>query len=174
MKVVQDFVPPEWASSTIQGFLSPTFTIEGALPDGQFLGTIQAGLQAKDLQVTLPSLTLDLGPSTLDIQAKDIDVKNNQPTGGKLSTKTTIQDLSFQTYRLHNLDVAVTGDGLMAGPFSGALNVSGSTMIPPDIVGAAITLPFDFNPRYERQPSHSRRTRQSSCPRPWQLRITPS
>ena len=32
----------------------------------------------------------------------------------------------------------------MTGPFSGGLNVSGSTIVPPDIAGTAFTLPFDL------------------------------
>ena len=144
LKLAQDFVPPEWASATLQGSLSPTFSIKGALPDSQFLGTIQAGLQAKDLQVNLPSLALDLGPTALDIRAEDIRVKNNQPTEGTLSGKVTFQDLKLQSYRLENLDLVLAGDGHVSGPFSGALNVMGTTMIPPDIVGTAFRLPFDL------------------------------
>ena len=117
LKMVQDFVPPEWSTAKVKGSLSPTFALQGALPDGQFLGTVQAGLQAKKVQVNLPSLALDLGPTSLDIRAQDIRIKHNQPTGGKISTKTTIQDLTFQSYQLQNLQLGLDGDGLMAGPF---------------------------------------------------------
>jgi hypothetical protein len=112
MKLAHEFVPPEWASATLQGSLS-----KGALPDSQFLGTIQAGLQAKDLQVNLPSLALDLGPTALDIRAEDIRVKNNQPTEGTLSGKVTFQDLKLQSYRLENLDLVLAGDGHASGPY---------------------------------------------------------
>jgi len=144
MKITHEFVPTEWASATLQGSLSPTVSIKGALPDSQFLGTIQAGLQTKDLQVNLPSLAFSLGPMTLDIQAEDIRVRNNQPMEGTLSGKVNLQDLKFQSYRLENLDLVLAGDGHVAGPFSGALNVRGSTKVPPNIVGTAFSLPFDL------------------------------
>jgi len=144
MKLAQEFVPPEWASATIQGSLSPTFSIRGALPDAQFLGTIQVGVQAQDLQVNLPSQALNLGPTSLDIRAEDIRIKNNQPTEGTVSGKVTFQNLKFQSYRLENLDLVLAGDGHVSGAFSGTLNVSGSTRVPPDIVGTSFTLPFDL------------------------------
>ncbi|MEX2492200.1 MAG: AsmA family protein [Nitrospirales bacterium] len=144
MKTAQDFVPSEWASTSLQGSLSPTFSIKGALPEGQFLGTIQAGLQANDLRVNLPSLALDLGPTTLDIRAEDIRIQRNQPTEGTVSGKGTVQDLTFQSYALHNLDVVLASDGHMTGPLSAALNVRGLTLIPPEIMGTSLTLPFDF------------------------------
>ena len=144
MKTAQEFVPPELASAILQGALSPTFSIKGALPDGQFLGTIHVGLQGQDLQVHLPSLAIDLGPTILNIQAKGIQIQKNQPTKGNVSVQATVQDLAFQSYVLNQLDLGFNGDGEMAGPFSGTLNVSGSTMIPPEMIGTSFTVPFDL------------------------------
>lgn len=142
IKLAQEFVPPEWASATIKGSLSPTFSIKGTLPDGQFLGTIQASLQGQDLQVNLPSLALALESSSLDIQAKDVRVQNNQPTEGTLSAKVSSQNLAFQSYGVENLDFSLAGNGLASGLFSGNLGISGTTTIPPSIVGTPVTLPF--------------------------------
>ncbi len=144
VKLAQEFVPPEWASATLQGSVTPTFSLNGSLPNAKFLGTIQVGLQSKDLQVKLPSLALALGPISLDIRAEDLRVQDNQPTEGTVSAKATVQDLTFQSYTLHNLDVVAAGDGLVAGPFSGTLNLSGTTRIPPDIIGTSFVLPFDL------------------------------
>ena len=142
MKLAQEFVPPEWASATIKGSLSPTFSIQGTLPDGQFLGTIQASLRGQDLQVNLPSLALALGPTSLDIRAGDVRVQNNQPTEGTLSAKVSSQVLAFQSYGIENLDFSLAGNGLASGFFSGNLGISGTTTLPPDIVGTPVTLPF--------------------------------
>jgi len=144
MKMAQEFVPPEWASATIQGSLSPTFSIKGALPDSQFLGAIQVGLQGQDLQVDLPSLALALGPTTLDIRAKDLHVQNNQPTEGTLTAKISSQNLAFESYGIENLDFSMASNGLASGLFSGNLGISGTTTIPPDIVGTPVTLPFNL------------------------------
>jgi len=144
MKLAKEFIPPEWDTATIRGLLSPTFTIKGALPDTQFQGTIQAGLQGQDLQVSLPSLAIDLGPTSFDIRAEDIRVKKNQPTGGTLSAKVTSQDLNFQSYRMEDLDLVLASDGLASGPFSGNLSVRGTTTIPPDMLGSPIILPFEL------------------------------
>jgi hypothetical protein len=144
VKLAQEFVPPKWASATIRGALSPTFSIKGGFPDTQFQGTIQAGLQGQNLQVSLPSLAIDLGPTSLDIRAEDIRVKKNQPTEGTLSAKVTSQALTFQSYRMETLDLVLASDGLAAGPFSGNLSVRGTTTIPPDMVGTPIILPFDL------------------------------
>ncbi|MDH5427796.1 MAG: hypothetical protein OEY57_06440 [Nitrospirota bacterium] len=145
MKLAQELIPPEWSSATIHGSLSPTFSIKGALPDGQFLGTIQVGLQGQNLQVYLPSLAVDLGPTTLDIRAEDIRVKHNKPIKGTVSAKATVQDLTVQSYALPHLDLGLDGAGELAGPFSGTLHVSGSTVIPPEMVGTSLTLPFDLS-----------------------------
>jgi hypothetical protein len=144
MKLANDFIPAEWATATIRGFLSPTFSIKGALPDTQFQGTIQAGLQGQDLQVSLPSLAIDLGPTSFDIRAEDIRVKKNQPAGGTLSAKVTSQDLGFQSYRMEDLDLVLASEGLASGPFSGNFSVRGTTTVPPDMVGSPIILPFDL------------------------------
>ena len=144
MKLAQEFVPPEWASATVKGSLSPTFAIKGTLPDGQFLGTIQVGLKGQDLQVNLPSLALALGPASLDIRAEDVRVQHNQPTEGILSAKISSQNMAFQSYGIKNLDFSLAGNGLASGFFSGNLGMSGITAIPPDIVGTPVTLPFNL------------------------------
>ena len=144
IELAHEFVPPEWASATIQGSLSPTFSIKGSLPESQFQGTIQVALQAQGLQVNLPSQALHLGPTSLNIQATDIRITNNQPTEGTLSVKSTVQDLTFQKYNIENLDLVLASDALTSGPFSGVLNVSGTTTIPQDIVGTSFTLPFNL------------------------------
>ncbi len=145
MMLVEEFIPPEWDTATIVGSLSPSVSINGALSDAQFQGTIQAGIQGKELQVHLPSQTLNIGPTSLDIQAKGIHIQNNQPTEGTLSGNVTLENLVFQSYRLENLDVALVGQGHLSGPFSGTLNVNGSANIPADVIGTSFTLPIDVN-----------------------------
>ncbi|CAH1388175.1 conserved hypothetical protein [Candidatus Nitrotoga sp. M5] len=144
IKVAQRFVPPEWASATIQGSLSPTFSIKGTLPDSQFQGAIQVGLQGQDLQANLPSLAFTLGPTSLDIRVKDIHVKNNQPTEGTLSAKITSQNLAYESYEIENLDFSLASNGLASGLVSGNLGLSGTTTIPTGIVGIPVTLPFNL------------------------------
>ncbi len=144
VKLAQAFVPPEWASAKIQGSFSPTFSLNGSLPDKQFEGTIQVGLQSKELQVNLPSLKINLGPTALDIRAEDIRVHNNQPTEGTLSANVTLQDFNFHSYRLENFRVVLASNAHLSGPFSGTVNVKGSTIFPPTIVGTAFSLPFDL------------------------------
>ena len=144
VRLAQEFVPPEWDSATVEGSLAPTLSLNGSLPEKQFVGTIQVGLQGKDLQVNLPSLEINLGPTALNIKGENIRIHKNQPIEGTLSGKVTLQNLNFQSYRLENLDVVLASDTHVSGPFSGALNVTGSTKIPPNIVGTAFTLPFDL------------------------------
>ncbi|MEO6423037.1 MAG: hypothetical protein ABIR84_10260 [Candidatus Nitrotoga sp.] len=144
MKLAQEFVPPEWASATVKGSLSPTFAIKGTLPDGHFLGTVQVGLKGQDLQVNLPSLALTLGPTSLDIRAEDVRVQNNQPTEGTLSAKVSSQDMAFESYGIENLDLTLAGNALATGLFSGNLGISGTTTIPPDMVGTPVKLPFNL------------------------------
>ena len=45
---------------------------------------------------------------------------------------------------METLDLVLASDGLASGPFSGNLNVRGTTTIPPDMVGTPIILPFDL------------------------------
>lgn len=145
MMVVEEFIPPKWDTATIVGSLSPSVSVNGVLSDGQFQGTIQAGLQGKILQVDLPSHTLNIGPTSLDIHAKGIEIQNNEPTEGTLAGNVTLEHLAYQSYRLENFDVALVGQGHLSGPFSGTLNVNGTTNIPPDVIGTSFSLPIDVN-----------------------------
>ena len=142
--LLKDFIPPEFGAAVVRGTLSPALSLNGSLLDSQFQGAIQAGLQGKNLMAKLPSFGLDLSPTSLDIRTEDIRIHNNQPSGGTLSAKVSTQGLRFQSHTITNLNVVVTGDGQMRGPFSGGLNISGSTIVPLDIAGTAFTLPFDL------------------------------
>ena len=143
-KLVNDFVPPEFASATMSGTLTPAISLTGSLPDAQFTGTIQGAFTGTHIQVHLPGLAMHLGPTNFSVKAENIRVQKSQPTEGTVSAKISLHDLTFQSYRIENLELALGGDGFTAGPFSGNLHVSGTTTIPPDIIGTSIALPFDL------------------------------
>ena len=107
--LLKDFIPPEFASAIVRGTLSPALSLNGSLLDSQFRGTIQAGLQGKNLVAKLPSFGLDLSPTSLDVRTEDFRIHNNQPSGGTLSAKVSTQGLRFQSHTITNLNVVVTG-----------------------------------------------------------------
>ena len=145
MMMADEFIPPEWDTATIHGSVSPRISINGSLADTQFQGTIQAGLRGTELEVNLPSQTLNIGPTSLDIQAKSIQIQNNEPIEGTLTGNVTLENFAFQSYRIENLDIALISEGHLSGPFSGTLDVNGTTDIPPDIIGTSFRLPIDVS-----------------------------
>ena len=145
MMLSDEFIPSELASTTIRGSLSPRVSIDGSLADTQFQGTIHAGLQGKELHVAIPSQALNIGPTSLDIHANNIHVQHNEPTEGTLTGNVTLEKFAFQSYRIENLNVALVSEGHLSGPFSGTLNINGTTNIPSDVIGNPFTLPLDIN-----------------------------
>ena len=143
-KLVDDFIPPEFASATMSGTLTPSISLNGSLLESQFNGTIQGAINGTHIQAHIPGLAMHLGPTNFSIKAEDIRVQKSQPTEGTLSAKIALHDLTFKSYRLNNLDLVLGGDGRTTGPFSGNLHVSGTTTIPPDSIGTPVTLPFDL------------------------------
>ncbi|MCZ6800364.1 MAG: hypothetical protein O7F12_07750, partial [Nitrospirae bacterium] len=108
-KLVDDFVPPEFASATVSGTLTPSISLNGSLPNSQFNGTIQGTFNGTNIQVHLPGLAMHLGPTDFSVKAEDILVQKSQPTEGTLSAKISLHDLTFQSYRIENLDLALGG-----------------------------------------------------------------
>ncbi len=145
MMLVDEFIPPEWEAAAIHGSVSPRFSINGSLADSQFKGTIQAGLRGQELEVNLPSQALSIGPTSLDIQTKGIQIENNEPTEGTLTGNVALENFAFQSYRIENLDLALASEGHLSGPFSGIFNINGTTHIPPDIIGTSFRLPIDVS-----------------------------
>lgn len=142
--LVNDFVPTEFRSATIGGTLAPAFSLNGSVPESQFTGSIQGAFNGTNIQVHLPSLEMNLGPTNFAVNAEDIRIRESQPTEGTLSAKISSQNMRFQSYSIDTLDLVLASDYLTAGPFSGNLTAIGATTIPPDIVGTPLTLPFDL------------------------------
>jgi hypothetical protein len=142
MALAKDFVPPEFTMASIQGNLSPSLTLTGSLPDSAFQGTIQAGLDGKDVGLHLPDLGLTVGPTDLGLTAKDVQIKENLPLMGNISAKLSTHDLAFQAYGIQNLDFMLESDYQALGPFSGNLKISGNTALPGELLGTPINLPF--------------------------------
>ncbi len=87
MALAKDFVPPEFATASIRGNLSPSFTLTGSLPDSGFEGTIHAGLDGKNVELHLPGHALTVGPTDLAFTAKKLQIKENLPLMGNVSAK---------------------------------------------------------------------------------------
>ncbi|MDH4361699.1 MAG: hypothetical protein OEW33_13310, partial [Nitrospirota bacterium] len=142
MALAKDFVPPDFATASIHGNLSPSFTLTGSLPDSGFQGTIHAGLDGKDVEIHLPDLALTVGPTDLALTAKDVQIKENLPLMGNVSAKLSTHDLAFQAYGIHNLTFMLESDYQALGPFSGNLKISGNTALPGELLGKPLNLPF--------------------------------
>ena len=143
--VVEELIPSEWNTATIQGSLSPSISINGTLPETLFQGIVQAKLEAKELHVHLPSQALKFGPMALNFQGQDIKVQNNEPTKATFLGNVTLENFAFQSYRLEDFDVTVDGEGHLSGPFSATLDVTGTTNIPSAVIGKSFTLPIDVS-----------------------------
>jgi hypothetical protein len=142
MALAKDFVPPDFATASIQGNLSPSFTITGSLPDSGFQGTIHAGLDGKNVEVHLPDHALTVGPTDLTFTATELQIRENLPLMGNVTAKISTHDVTFQAYGIPNLDFIFQSDYQASGPFSGNLKVSGTTALPGDLLGTPFTLPF--------------------------------
>ena len=142
MALVKDFVPPEFATTSIGGNLAPSLTLTGSLPDSGFQGTIQAGLDGKDVEIHLPDLALTVGPTDLALTIKDLQIKESLPLMGNISAKLSTHDLAFQAYGIHNLNLMLESAYQAIGPFSGNLQISGNTALPGELLGTPFNLPF--------------------------------
>ncbi|WP_342349659.1 hypothetical protein, partial [uncultured Nitrospira sp.] len=142
MALAKDFVPPDFATASIHGNLSPSFTLTGSLPDSGFQGSIHATLDGKDVELHLPDHELTVGPTDLAFTAKELQIKENLPLMGNISAKLATHDLAFQAYGIHNFDLSLQSDYQASGPFSGNLKVSGATALPGDLLGTPFNLPF--------------------------------
>jgi hypothetical protein len=142
MALAKDFVPPEFATASMGGNLSPSFTLTGSLPDSGFEGTIHAGLDGKNVELHLPGHDLTVGPTDLAFAAKSLQIKENVPLMGNVSAKLSIYDLAFQAYGIQNFGLSLQSDYQASGPFSGNLQISGTTGFPGDLLGTPFTLPF--------------------------------
>ncbi|MBA3612714.1 MAG: hypothetical protein H0W49_07325 [Nitrospirales bacterium] len=142
MAIAKDFVPPDFATTSIHGNLSPSFTLTGSLSNSGFEGTIHAALDGKNIELHLPDHALTVGPTDLAFTAKELQIKENLPLMGNVSAKLSTHDLTFQTYGLHNFDLRLQSDYQASGPFSGNLNVSGTTALPGELLGTPFNLPF--------------------------------
>ena len=142
MALAKDFVPPDFPTTTIRGNLSPSLTLTGFLPDSGFQGTIHAGLDGKNVELYLPDLALKAGPTDLTLAANDVQIKDNLPLTGNVSTQLSTHHLAFQAYGIQNLDFMLKSDYQASGPFSGNLKISGTTALPGDLLGRPVNLPF--------------------------------
>ncbi|HBP86752.1 MAG TPA: hypothetical protein DD706_03530 [Nitrospiraceae bacterium] len=142
MALAKDFVPPEFARASIRGNFSPSFTLTGSLPDSGFQGTIHAALDGKNVELHYPDLALTVGPTDLAFTATELQIKENVPLTGNVSAKLSIQNLNFQRYGMQNFDFMLLSSYQDSGPFSGNLQVSGSTALPGELLGTPFTLPF--------------------------------
>lgn len=142
MDLAKDFVPQEFATASVGGNLSPSFTLTGSLPDSGFEGTIHAGLDGKNVELHLPGHALTVGPTDLAFTAKNLQIKENLPLMGNVSAKLSMHDLTFQAYGIQNFGLSLQSDYQASGPFSGNLQISGTTALPGDLLGTPLTLPF--------------------------------
>lgn len=138
----KDFVPAELATFSMSGHLSPSLTLIGSLPDSGFEGTIQAGLDGKNVELDLPDLMLAVGPTDLVLTANDVQIKENLPTTGNISAKLSTDHGEVQAYGIQNLEFMLAGDYQALGPFSGNLKISGTTALPGELLGTPFNLPF--------------------------------
>ncbi|MDT3778539.1 hypothetical protein PJI16_13315 [Nitrospira sp. MA-1] len=142
LALAKDFVPPDFATASIHGRLSPSFTITGSLPDSGFEGTIHAGLDGKNIELHYPELALTVGPTDLAFTAQELQIKENVPLTGNVSAKLATHDVTFQAYGIQKFNFMLQSDYQASGPFSGNLKVSGTTALPGELTGTPFTLPF--------------------------------
>ncbi|MCA9422719.1 MAG: hypothetical protein KC592_16995, partial [Nitrospira sp.] len=142
LALAKDFVPPELATVSIRGILSPSFTLTGSLPDSGFQGTIHAGLDGKNVELHYPELALTVGPTDLAFTAQELQIQENVPLRGHVSGKLSTHDVTFQAYGIQKFNFMLQSDYQVSGPFSGNLKVSGTTALPGELLGTPFTLPF--------------------------------
>ncbi len=142
MALAKDFVPPEFTAATLGGTLSPALTLTGSPVESGFQGIINAKLDGKELEIHLPSFPLTVGPTDVTLTANKVQVKDGLPLMGNVSAKLSTQDLAFQTYGIQNLALMLESDYQALGPFSGNLQVSGTTSLPGNLIGKPLHIPF--------------------------------
>ena len=142
MALAKDFVPPEFATATMSGNLSPTLTLTGSPSDSGFQGTIHARLGGKDVEIHLPGLPLTVGPTNVILTANKVQVKDGLPLTGNVSANLSTHDLTFQTYGVQNLEFMLESDYQALVPFPANLKISGNTSLPGDLLGTPFNIPF--------------------------------
>ena len=137
------FLPPNMQDLSVKGILNPQVTIKGSAPDGIFSGTVQGTLTGKDLETTLPSNGVQVGRTDFSLTAKDIRVERNTPILAQMEMTTSMHRFLYQQHQINKIGLALSGEFLDAGPFTGTMNLSGDTTLPPEWFGQTISLPFD-------------------------------
>jgi len=139
------FLPPNMQGLFVKGILTQQITIKGSAPDGVFSGTLQGTLSGKDLETTLPSNGVQVGRTDIRLTAKDILVERNTPILAQMEMTTSMHRLLYQHHQINQVGLALSGEFLDAGPFSGTIHLSGDTTLPSEWLGQSVSLPFDIN-----------------------------
>lgn len=145
LRLGQPFIPPDLQDLLVQGTLIPQITVQGSAPDGVFSGRIQGTLQGRNLETTLPAYQVQIEPANVNLTFKDVRVQGNNPILGQIDLITSIQGIRYQTYQINQLGLNVAGELLDAGPFSGVITISGDTILPGELTGTPIPLPFEVS-----------------------------
>ena len=142
LSVAQDFIPDDLRTIKVNGVLSPTLDLKGSLPDSEFLGKINFGLEAKGVEADLPSFSTKLDPTNISIQATDVSIKENMPEFGTLNVSVSNKAASYQDYSIRDFRLTLNNEFFTAGPVNASLNLSGIPTIPPAGPIESLTLPL--------------------------------
>lgn len=156
LRLGQPFIPPDVKDLLVKGTLAPHVTVKGSAPDGLFSGKIHGTLQGRNLETTWPAYGVQVESTNVNLTVKDVRVERNIPILGQMDLITSLQGVRYQTYQVNQLGISVAGEFLDAGPFSGAISVSGETILPQEVLGRTIPLPFEIS--LDSEGNHKTRT----------------
>ena len=142
LSLAKDFVPDDLGSIKVNGILSPRLTLKGSLPESEFLGKINFGLEAKGVEADLPSFSTILEPTDISIEASDISIKENMPEFGTLKVDVSNKAAHYQDYSIRNFGLKLNNEYFAAGPVKASLEISGIPTIPPAGPIESLTLPI--------------------------------
>jgi hypothetical protein len=142
LSLAKDFVPNDMRTIEVNGVLSPTLSLKGSLPESEFLGKINFGLEAKGVEADLPSFSTKLEPTDISIQVSDISIKENMPEFGTLKVSVSNKAAYYQDYSIRNFNLTLHNEFFAAGPVKASLEISGVSTIPPAGPIESLTLPL--------------------------------
>ena len=126
----------------VNGVLAPTLHLTGSLPESEFLGKVQFGLDARGVAADLPPWSTHLEPTNFSIKASDISIKENMPEFGTLDVSLSNRSARFQNYAIRDFSLSLHNEFFAAGPVKASLEISGTPTIPPAGPIESLTFPL--------------------------------
>ncbi len=141
---LQDLVPAEFSSTSLHGALFPSLDLNGSIKESEFSGSVQGRLKGEDFAAHIPELQVRFEAESLDLQATNVQVRENQVVSSTVSADISSGDITIESNKVHNFHFAFLNEYHSSGPFTGRLSLSGVTPIDKNLIGTPFRLPFDM------------------------------